>query len=48
MLSLQYRVMLHLIMNTNLRANNLCSQSKASREELELHRLQPGGELSGD
>lgn len=40
--------MLHLIINTSVRVNHLCSQSKASGEELELHRLQPGRKLRGD
>lgn len=43
-----YHVMLHLIISSCIRANDLCSQSKASREELELHRLQQSRKLRGD
>lgn len=43
-----YHVMLYLIISTTVRANDLCSQSKASRKELKLHGLQQGRKLSRD
>lgn len=43
-----YHVMLHLIISSIMRANDLYSQSKASREELKLHRLQQCRKVRGD
>lgn len=43
-----YHVMLHLIISSRVRANDLCSQSKASREELKLHGLQQCRKLRRD
>lgn len=43
-----YHVMLHLVISSSVRANDLCSQSEASREELELHGLQQRRKLRGD
>lgn len=40
--------MLHLVIISRVRADDLRSQSEASREELKLHRLQQGGKLRGD
>jgi len=42
-----YHVMLHLIISSRVRGNELCSQSKTSREELKLHRRQQGRKLRG-
>lgn len=40
--------MLHLVIISRVRANDLRPQSEASREELKLHGLQQGGKLRGD
>lgn len=44
----EYHVMLHLILSSSVRANDLCSQSEAPRQELKLHGLQQRRRLQGD